>query len=130
MRNRWFTCVRLSDSYLTILIPPFHRIVHDRSVTGTAAYGSLKPIPVDRLRRTYLHLRNSIALEYNAFIAHRVPHPSLFSSEGWDSLRLPYQHFVFFPSPCRPFRLDFNRADFPRPVVQKTGPWPVFRLPD
>jgi hypothetical protein len=56
MRHHWFAFVRLSDSYLTGLIPPFNRIVHYLVVTDSAAYGSLKSIPVDRLRRTYLHL--------------------------------------------------------------------------
>jgi hypothetical protein len=44
------------------LIPPFNRIVHDLIVTASAAYGSLKPTPANRLRWTYHHLRYSIAL--------------------------------------------------------------------
>ena len=61
MRLQWFTCVRLSNPYLTVLIPPFNRIVHDLTVTSSAAYGSLKSAPVGRLRRIYLHLRHNIA---------------------------------------------------------------------
>jgi len=62
MRHRWFTCVRLSDPYLTVLIPPFNHIVHDLAVTNSAACGSLKSAPVGRFRWTYHHLRYSIAL--------------------------------------------------------------------
>jgi hypothetical protein len=45
MRLQWFTFVLLSNPYMTCLITPFNRIVHDRSVTRLAAYGSLKPTP-------------------------------------------------------------------------------------
>ena len=62
MRHQRFTCVRLSDSYLTVLIPPFDHIVHDLAITSSAACGSLKSAPVGRLRWTYHHLRYSIAL--------------------------------------------------------------------
>src|ERR1039458_10322781 len=64
MRHRWFTFVRLSDSYLTVLIPPFNHIVHDLAVASSAACGSLKSTPVGRLRWTYHHLRYSIALTH------------------------------------------------------------------
>jgi hypothetical protein len=57
MRRQRFTYVLLSNSHLTGLIPPFHHNVHYHTVTGSAACGSLKPVPVDRLRRVYLHLR-------------------------------------------------------------------------
>jgi len=62
MLEREFTCVRLSDPYMTGLIPPFNRIVHHLMVTQSAAYGCLKPIPVDRLRRAYLHHKYNIAI--------------------------------------------------------------------
>ena len=47
--------------------------------------------------------------------------------EGWDSLRPPYQCSVLFPSSGSPLRLDLHRTHLPRCVVQKAGPWPVFR---
>ena len=62
MRNQWFTCIRLPNPYMTSLIPPFNRIVHYLIVTGSAAYGCLKPTPVGRLRRAFLHLKYGIAL--------------------------------------------------------------------
>jgi hypothetical protein len=71
MRNQWFTCIRLPNPYMTSLIPPFDRIVHHLTVTGSAAYGCLKPTPVGRLRRAYLHLRHSIVFRTsNTFMAH------------------------------------------------------------
>jgi hypothetical protein len=45
MRHQWFTCVRLSYPYMTGLIPPFNRNVHYLTVSGSAAYGCLKPTP-------------------------------------------------------------------------------------
>jgi hypothetical protein len=61
MRHRWFICIRLSDLYMTGLIPPFNRIVHYLIVTKSAAYGCLRPTPVGRFRRVCLHLKYSIA---------------------------------------------------------------------
>src|ERR1035437_2465935 len=63
MLKQWFTCVRLSDSYLTVKTA-FYRNVHYHTVTGSAAYGSLKSTPVGRLRWTYHHLRYSIAFSF------------------------------------------------------------------
>ena len=68
MRHRWFTCVRLSDSYLTVSIPPFNHIVHDLAVASSAACGSLKSAPVGRFRWTYHHLRYSIAFRFKRFL--------------------------------------------------------------
>jgi hypothetical protein len=33
MRHRWFTCVRLSNPYMTCLITPFNRNVHHRRLS-------------------------------------------------------------------------------------------------
>ena len=84
MRHQWFTFVRLSDSYMTGLNPPFNRIVHYLTVTRSAAYGCLKPAPVGRLRRTYLHLRYCIEFQtVNSFLAQSIlPFSSLSSSAG------------------------------------------------
>ena len=45
MRHQWFTFVCLAYPYLTGLIPPFDRNVHYRTVSGSAAFGCLKPTP-------------------------------------------------------------------------------------
>jgi hypothetical protein len=54
--RQWFTHVRLLETYLTELLPPFPQ----RSPPGLftpAACGGLKPAPAGRLRRVILHLR-------------------------------------------------------------------------
>src|ERR1019366_6607080 len=33
MRHQWFTCVRLSNPYMTCLTTPFNRNVHDRTLS-------------------------------------------------------------------------------------------------
>src|SRR5215471_3264508 len=43
-----------------IKVPPFNHNVHHRGLWTEAAYGSLKPPPTRRLRRTYLHLSYSM----------------------------------------------------------------------
>ncbi|MGH7383488.1 MAG: hypothetical protein ACREKR_14910, partial [Candidatus Methylomirabilales bacterium] len=43
-----------------------------RLLTG-AAYGGLKPLPAERLRRTYLHLLRSIALSSTILYIARPP---------------------------------------------------------
>jgi hypothetical protein len=37
MRHRWFTCVRLSNPYMTCLITPFNRNVRHRSVSDCSS---------------------------------------------------------------------------------------------
>src|SRR5438309_11876901 len=41
---------------------PFNHNVHHRGLWAEAAYGSLKPPPTRRLRRTYLHLSCSMTI--------------------------------------------------------------------
>jgi hypothetical protein len=40
MRNQWFTCIRLPNPYMTSSIPPFDRIVHHLTVTGSVSEAS------------------------------------------------------------------------------------------
>ena len=75
MRHQWFTCVRLFNSCMTGLIPPFNRIVHHLPVTSSAAYGSLKSAPVGRLRWVYHHLEYSIARNLHAHSWHTSSRP-------------------------------------------------------
>jgi hypothetical protein len=65
--RQWFTLVRLSNPYLTPLGRLFH-IAHHGRVTTPAACGGLKPPPVGRLRRAFLHLSRSIAFQNSAYI--------------------------------------------------------------
>jgi hypothetical protein len=66
-----FWVIAEANPYMTSSIPPFDRIVHHLTVTGSAAYSCLKPAPVGRLRRAYLHLRHSIVFRTsNTFMAH------------------------------------------------------------
>ena len=61
MRHRWFTCVRLSDPYMTCLGTPFNRNVHHRSCfhlkAGSA--GGISPPAAHRTVRKRLHLHGS-----------------------------------------------------------------------
>jgi|SRR5438034_5263856 len=50
MLDRRFTCVRLSQPYLTWSIHAFDHNVHHRGHCAAAACGSLKPLPAERLR--------------------------------------------------------------------------------
>src|SRR5215831_7950110 len=45
-----------------IKVPPFNHNVHHRGLWTEAAYGSLKPPPTRRLRRTSLHLSYSMTI--------------------------------------------------------------------
>ena len=72
MRHRWFTLVRLSNPYMTCLTTPFNRNVHYLNVSAWAAYGCLKPAPVSRLRRAFLHLGCSIAFTLRTRSWHNV----------------------------------------------------------
>src|SRR6516162_10927174 len=45
-----------------IKVPSFNHNVHHRGLWTEAAYGSLKPPPTRRLRRTYLHLSYSMTI--------------------------------------------------------------------
>lgn len=57
--HRRFASARLPDPHLTRSLPRLFRIAHhDQHLTG-AAYGGLKPPPVGRFRRTYLHRLHS-----------------------------------------------------------------------
>jgi hypothetical protein len=56
-----FAHARLPDPHLTRSLPGLFRSAHhDRHLTD-AAHGGLEPPPVQRLRRTYLHLLHSTA---------------------------------------------------------------------
>src|SRR5262252_7307633 len=50
----------LQSLHDVIKVPPFNHNVHHRGLWTEAAYGSLKPPPTRRLRRTYLHLSYSM----------------------------------------------------------------------
>src|SRR5215471_386001 len=50
----------LQSLHDVIKVTPFNHNVHHRGLWTEAAYGSLKPPPTRRLRRTYLHLSYSM----------------------------------------------------------------------
>src|SRR5215813_248804 len=52
----------LQSLHDVIQVPPFNHNVHHRGLWTEAAYGSLKPPPTRRLRRTYLHLSYSMTI--------------------------------------------------------------------
>src|SRR6516225_5489986 len=52
----------LQSLHDVIKVPPLNHNVHHRGLWTEAAYGSLKPPPTRRLRRTYLHLSYSTTI--------------------------------------------------------------------
>jgi hypothetical protein len=62
MRRR-SVCFRSSLSLIhAVIFHGFYRNVHHRRLSTEAAYGCLKPVPTNRLRRAVLHLGYSITL--------------------------------------------------------------------
>src|ERR1700680_670238 len=63
MLLRRIVCTHLSYPHMTrSSVTPFNHNVHHRGLWTEAAYGSLKPPPTRRLRRTYLHLSYSMTI--------------------------------------------------------------------
>src|SRR5262249_53056435 len=66
----------LQSLHDVIKVPPFNRNVHHRGLWTEAAYGSLKPPPTRRLRRTYLHLSYSMTFTrlHDTSVAKNIEH--------------------------------------------------------
>lgn len=102
--ERWFTCIRLSNSYLTHLMRLLPCCSLQELLTHAAHLG-LRPIPADRPRRAYLHLSRSLTMKitnscyksFRASAAHAVSCILVLSAESkrvlpndvWVGDRLP-----------------------------------------
>src|SRR3954453_20251757 len=74
MPHQQFVCTRLFHPYLMRSSRTFSLTFPTSSLSTPAAYGSLKPAPTSRLRRTSLHLRYSIVPKH---VLDTTPHRSV-----------------------------------------------------
>src|SRR3954451_9518769 len=74
MPHQQFVCTRLFHPYLMRSSRTFSVTFTTSSLSTPAAYGSLKPAPTSRLRRTSLHLRYSIVPKH---VLDTTPHRSV-----------------------------------------------------
>lgn len=95
-----FAFARLSHSYMPWCSTAFPVTFTTAVFRSEAAYGCLKPVPTNRLRRAILHLRYSIAL-LSRVHGTRSPNPNYRPGDPWMDTDLVLGRSIAINSPSK-----------------------------